>query len=288
MTALICHPDVELQEYILNGISRGFRVGFDHNSHRTRSAQSNMPSAQEHPEPVREYLQTEIEAGRVIEPLDRASFPLVQISCFGVIPKRGQPNKWRLILDLSSPANASVNDGISPDLCSIHYASIDDAAKIMCTIGRGARLAKLDIAHAYRNVPIHPQDRPLLGMEWEGGKLYIDTVLPFGLRSAPKVFSALADSLEWILTHQGVTHCIHYLDDFLTIAQDATQCQTNLQTMLQVCAELGFPIKQEKVEGPSSTLIFLGIELDSMEMQMRLPSLKLDRLKQTIAEWTRK
>lgn len=78
------------------------------------------------------------------------------------------------------------------------------------------------------------------------------------------------------------------LDDFLIIAQDATQCQTNLQTMLQVSAELGFPIKQEKVEGPSSTLIFLGIELDSMEMQMRLPSLKLDRLKQTIAEWTRK
>ena len=76
-TALICHPDVELQEYILNGISRGFRVGFDRNSHRTRPAQSNMPSTREHPEPVREYLQTEIEAGRVIGPLDRASFPFV-------------------------------------------------------------------------------------------------------------------------------------------------------------------------------------------------------------------
>ena len=156
-----------------------------------------------------------------------------------------------------------MNDGISPDFCSIHYASIDNAAKIMCAIGRGARLAKLDIALAYRNVSIHPHDRPLLGMEWEGN-LYIDTVLP--LRSAPKVISALTDGLEWILTHQGVTHCLHYLDVILTIAHDATQSQTNLQTMVQVCAELGFPIKQE-----SSTLTFLRIKLDSMEMQMRLP-----------------
>ena len=285
--ALSSHPDVELRDYILNGICQGFRIGFSHNSQSTRPSQSNMLSARDHPEPVREYLQTEIEAGRVIGPLNRALFPSVQISRFGVIPKRAQPNKWRLILDLSSPANASVNDGISPDLCSMHYASIDDAAKIVSSVGRGAQLAKLDIAHAYRNVPIHPQDRPLLGMEWEG-KLYIDTVLPFGLRSAPKVFSALADSLEWILIHQGITHCIHYLDDFLTVTQDVTQCHTNLHTMLQVCTELGFPIKQEKVEGPSSTLTFLGIELDSVEMQMRLPPVKLDRLKTTVAEWTRK
>ena len=285
--AMGSHPDIKLQEYILDGISHGFRIGFMHNTHSTHPAQSNMSSARDHPEPVWEYLQTEIEAGRVIGPLNRVLFPSVQISRFGVIPKRGQSNKWRLILDLSSPANASVNDGIFSDLCSLHYASVDDAAKIIYSLGKGASLAKLDIAHAYRNVPIHPEDRPLLGMEWQG-RLYIDTVLPFGLRSAPKIFSALADVLEWIMLQQGVTYCLHYLDDFLTIGLDAAECEANLQTMLRLCAELGFPVQIVKVEGPSIILIFLGIELDSEKMEMRLPREKLDRLKKTIREWTQK
>ena len=51
-------------------------------------------------------------------------------------------------------------------------------------------------------VPVHPQDRPLLGVEWEG-RVYVDTALPFGLRSAPKFFNAVADVLEWIVRHRG-------------------------------------------------------------------------------------
>ena len=45
--------------------------------------------------------------------------------------------------------------------------------------------------------------------------MYVDTVLPFGLRSAPKIFNAIADILEWILSNEGVTDLMHYLDDFL-------------------------------------------------------------------------
>ena len=40
-------------------------------------------------------------------------------------------------------------------------------------------MAKLDIRSAYRIVPVHPQDRHLLGMMWDG-KLYVDVALPFG------------------------------------------------------------------------------------------------------------
>lgn len=35
-------------------------------------------------------------------------------------------------------------------------------------LGKGALLAKLDIKSAYHLVPVHPQDRPLLGIEWRG------------------------------------------------------------------------------------------------------------------------
>ena len=92
--------------------------------------------------------------------------------------------------------------------------SFDEAANAIVELGRGTLLAKLDIHAAYRIIPVHPDDRWLLGMEWSG-KIYIDTVLPFGLRSAPKVFNAVADALEWIMRKQGIAHSLHYLDDFL-------------------------------------------------------------------------
>ena len=94
-------------------------------------------------------------------------------------------------------------------------------------------LAKVDIEHAYRNIPIHPQDRHLLGMRWNN-ILYIDTVLPFGLRSAPKLFNAIADTLEWILLSRGVTHLHHYLDDVLTMGpKESDECESNLTTKHQ-------------------------------------------------------
>ena len=61
-----------------------------------------------------------------------------------------------------------MNDGINPDLCSLSYVSIDDAARAVAKAGRGALLAKPDIKSAYRILEIHPEDHPLLGMLWDG------------------------------------------------------------------------------------------------------------------------
>ena len=87
-----------------------------------------------------------------------------------------------------------MNDGISSDLVSLSYIAVDDVAEIVQELGRGTLLAKMDIETAYRLIPVHPQDRVLQDMEWEG-KIYVDPCLPFGLRSAPKVFNAVADAL---------------------------------------------------------------------------------------------
>ena len=48
-------------------------------------------------------------------------------------------------------------------------------------------LAKMDIEGAYRIIPVHPEDRGLLGVKWKRA-LFFDECLPFGLRSAPQIF----------------------------------------------------------------------------------------------------
>ena len=115
------HPDYEFRAYILNGIRNGFRIGFDR-SIACHPAATNMKSALENAEVVREYLSKEISLGRIIGPVGQEAIPPgTQVSPFGVIPKSSQPGKWRLIVDLSSPEGASVNVGINQELCSMTY-----------------------------------------------------------------------------------------------------------------------------------------------------------------------
>ena len=171
------HPDRRFAAYITNGIREGFRIGYDYQSNKCKKATGNMRSAADHPEVIREYIAKECSEGCILGPFDPNLLPEVQISRFGVIPKRNS-SSWRLVLDLSSPEGWSVNDGIDPDLCSLSYVSIEDAARAIVESGPGSKLAKIDIKNAYRIVPGHPEDRLLLGMVWDEG-LYVDAVLPF-------------------------------------------------------------------------------------------------------------
>ena len=119
---------------------------------------------------IRDYLASEEWLGRIhrLSPQDLSTLPLIQVNPFGVIPKCHRPNKWRLVVDLSSPTGKSVNDAIDRDLCLIANTSIDNAVSFIQALGPGCLLAKLDLREAYRAVPIHLQDRLLLAMQWEG------------------------------------------------------------------------------------------------------------------------
>ena len=283
--ALACHPDEEFVSYLVRSMTRGFRIGVDRGKQKCKSSRRNMMSARQNPHVVEEYLAVEVEAGRVVGPVDPKSFPGVQVSPFGVIPKSHQPGKWRLIVDLSSPEGGSVNDCIDRSLCSLSYVTVDELADVILQVGHKTLLAKLDIKSAYRIVPVHPEDRQFLGMQWEG-KLFIDTALPFGLRSAPKVFNAVADALEWIMRSRGIRYVAHYLDDFIFIgAPESEECADSLYIALSTCEELGAPVAGHKCEGSSTCLPFLGIEVDTVAMELRLPHDKLQRLRLLVAEW---
>ena len=186
---------------------------------------------------------------------------------------------------MSSPEGSSINDGIPKEMCSLRYVSVDDIIPKLLQLGQGALMAKLDIESAYRIVPVHPEDRHLLGIRWEG-KFFVDTALPFGMRSAPKIFNAVADGLEWIMKAQGVSHVDHYLDDFIFLGPPGSpECDRNMRRALDICRELGVPVAAHKCEGPTPILTFLGIELDSTTMEIRLPYVKIVKLKSLIASW---
>ena len=148
-------------------------------------------------------------------------------------------------------------------------------SELVAVLGKGNLMAKLDIKSAYRKVPVHHEDRPLLGMEWLG-ELCMDACLPFGLWSAPRIFTALADALEWGVKQQGVSHLLHYLDDYITLgAPESQECTANMSTFLEWCKQLGVPIAAKKCEGPSTRLTYLDIEIDTESIKLHLPEEKL-------------
>ena len=257
-TCLDSHSDRRFTEYILTGMTHGFRIGFDTRS-RIRPASKNIPSADQHPEVISAYIDKEKAAGTLLGPFAVDDLePPVQISRFGVIPKGHTQGKWRLILDLSHPEGASVNDGISPDHCSIKYLKIEEVAQALLRSGPRTAMAKIDIQSAYRIVPVAPADRHLLGMCWQG-QVYVDAVLPFGLRSAPIIFNALADALLWILRKHGIRVIFHYLDDFITLgAPGIEECTRNMRIMRVLCELLGVPLSPEKCVGPLLILTYFG------------------------------
>ncbi len=75
--------------------------------------------------------------------------------------------------------------------------------------------------------------------------MYVDIALTFGLRSAPPIFSVVADALAWALHCKDVLWQLHYLDDVLFMGPPGKSvCAMALCVALETCQELG------KVEGP--------------------------------------
>ena len=255
--ALAGHPDdCHFAQYILQGINKGFHIGAIRSTVSFQSRPHNMPTVPQYPQLVLAHLQDEVQAGHVLGPLPDHLARLCHISPIGLIPKPHLPGHWRLIMDFSSPAGHSVNDAIPSDVCHMHYTSILEAAVVVRQLGRGTLLAKMDLRQAYRVVPVHADDHPLLGIQWYSDT-YIDTALPFGLRSAPKIFSALADALAWVISSRGVSFQLHYLDNFLFLGPPGRPaCATALHQAQTTCHQPGVLIASHKTESPVTCLTF--------------------------------
>ena len=87
---LATHPEQNLVKFFIDGITQGFRIGFNYQSTPIKSAKINMDSANLHPAIVTEYLQTELNQNRIAGPFTSTTWGGGHISRFGVIPKNNQ------------------------------------------------------------------------------------------------------------------------------------------------------------------------------------------------------
>lgn len=183
----------------------------------------------------------------------------------------------RPITDASRPEASSINHFMSQTFKSFSYKSVDTVSDQMSS---NCYMAVTDITAAYRSVLVRPSDRTHQGLVWnlDGQDQYIqDNCLSFGTRVAPYVFNSITDSVSRYLMAHGV-FCVNYLDDFLVMGADYQTCREAQLFLHATLRSLGFYISYKKVRSPSRIQIYLGVELDSTTMQLRLPQEKLDKL----------
>ena len=144
-------------------------------------------------------------------------------------------------------------------------------------------MAKIDLKHAYRSVPIHPDNFRATGCKWRFSgdanfTYFYDTRLPFGAKSSPMIFHRLTQSVRRMMARRGFSDIIVYLDDFLVIAPTKDQCKLAYDTLSELLLNLGFTISERKLVPPTQCLTFLGVELNTREGSMTLPQSKLTDL----------
>ena len=273
------HPDKVFVRQLIDDLQHGCSIGYTGPQFVHQA--NNLLSAHQQTTVIDATLQKECAVGRILGPFQTPPLPNFHTSGLGLVPKHD--GGWRIIYHLSAPAGHSVNDFIDPFTYSLSYCSIDDAYTIINKLGPGALLSKIDLKDAFRLIPVRPADWNLLGIYWKHN-FYIDTCLPFGLRSAPYLFNRLSSALHWILQHNyGVEYLLHYLDDFFTAGlANSDECEQNLNFMLMLCRKLNVPIKPSKVEGPATSLTFLGIHLNTISMEASITSERKQSLLQDL------
>ena len=273
-------------EYLCSGLEYGFDTLISETNLETKECK-NLLSARDNAEAVKELLTIECAKGFAYGPFPKAPYEHYRVSPIGIATGK-YSGKKRLIIDLSSPHNStnhiSINDLIDKDQCTLSYVKIDDAIKKICEFGKGAVLCKFDIQDAFKHCAIRKDQWHLFLVKWEG-MYYVLTRLAFGCRSSPKILDSLAMAICWIATNNYNIRCIlHLLDDFLTIDMPNTGGENTYSSMIYIFKSLCIPLSEKKLEGPCTCLEYLGIILDSEEMQCRLPMDKVERISKFIKE----
>ena len=145
-----------------------------------------------------------------------------------LVPKPHQ--RWRPVIDLSR-LNTFLH---------VEKFKIETPESIRPSLIPGEWILSIDLSDTYLHIPIHPHSRKYLRF-CHRSQVFQFTSLPFGLATAPQVFTMIVKEVRGLRLHQ-------YLDDSLIRSQSQEEAQVNTQAVVDLTQSLGWIINQEKSE----------------------------------------
>ena len=158
-----------------------------------------------------------------------------------LVPKLHQ--RWRPLIDLSR-----LNTFLY-----VEKFKMETPESIRTSLVPGEWVSSIDLSYAYLHIPIHPNSRIYLRF-CHRSQVFQFTSLPFGLATAPHVFTMIVKEMKLMALSRGLR--LHrYLDDWLIRCQSLEEAQLNTQAVVDLTQSLGWIINQEKAE-PKLTQVF--------------------------------
>ena len=267
---LVDYPDKMLLQYL----KFGFPLSLTHPDQLHNIQIKNHYSANQYPVAIQEYLHKETHLGAILGPT-----PYVESAHFHCSPLLTRPkdlHKRRVILNLSHPYGASVNDQVSKlhfdkRKFTLRFPGIDDIVqKILET--DDPLIYKIDVARAFRNLRVDPVDAVKFGIYWDNC-FYLDQSVTFGWTHGSAAFQMVSDAVTYAMRKSGAS-VFAYIDDFIGVSprRDAMRHFQHLHNLLQ---ELGLPINLDKLNPPCRDLICLGIRIQIPQASLSIDPQKL-------------
>ena len=265
----------------------GFPLDFNGDKKVSDKGRRNHKGARDYPVFIKNYLNRETSANRIAGPYktNPLSAPLI-VSPMNTVPKASEDER-RVIVDLSWPHGASINDGISKDvylgeLINLHYASVEQVCDMVMEVGKGAHIYKRDLRHAYHQIPVDPGDYKFLGYHWDGW-LYFDTVLAMGQRNAAMACSRTTKAIMYMHAADGFLGT-SYLDDLIGVAEPSWS-EVAYSALGDLLSELGLLENFAKACGPSTRQIVLGVLIDTVNGTVAVPEEKMQEIIGLVRDW---
>ncbi len=209
----------EDKKFIVDGFSHGFKLHYMGDKSKIREF-PNMKSALLNPREIWEKIMKEVVHKRVAGPYLHPPFESYLCSPLGLIKKAGEPNKFRMIFNLSAGGEISLNGAMPKEFKITQYNDFDKVIQLLQKLGLEARLGKADLEAAFRQVPIHPDFWPVLvfkavSPEDKEKYYFVDKCLPFGSGESCQIYQRVSNALSWAVQQQTQKENVNYLDDFL-------------------------------------------------------------------------
>ena len=189
-----------------------------------------------------------------------------------------------MIFHLSCPSTGgqSINLETPPDLCSVKYPNFGDAIRLCMKLWKNCRMVKSDFRSAFRILGMRVSCFKFLVMKAGSpinSKIYyfVDKCLPFGASISCSHFQRVSNAIAFLVSHITKEPTINYLDDYFFAALTTLLCNGHVNTFLELCKEIKFPVSMEKTFWLSMFIMFLGFLINSETQTISVPNKKIQK-----------
>lgn len=273
---------------ILEYLKYGWPIGYESDSIPTPTYK-NHASATRFPAHVRSFIEKEIQERAMLGPFSNPPFaPWCQISPLMTRPKKDTEER-RIIVDLSYPEGASINDGITKNqlegqVMEYNLPTLSTLTQAIKNLGPKVYMWKADLRRAYRQMRCCPLSYPFLGIQLDN-VFYLDICPSFGCRLSGGAQMRISAGIGHIFTKMTGSPILFYVDDFISWSTNYDKAMSDFKTFHSICEQLGMELAKEKSISPTFVIDWLGFNVNSNAMTVEIPKNKLNDIIVECQDW---